>query len=511
MILLAAALIGSSCAPVSSLLGRGEGASPPPEVPREFRGVWIATVDNIDWPSEPGLPAEAQKAELRALLDRAIHLNMNAVVFQVRPTADALYDSPLEPWSYYLTGTQGEPPEPYYDPLAFAIEEAHRRGLELHAWFNPYRAYHPTAPDTFAATHQQRQRPDLVRTYGDLLWLDPGEPDATEHTLGVILDVVRRYDVDGIHLDDYFYPYPTQVQGEDVPFPDAESYARAVASGETLARDDWRRQNVNLLVERIYRSIKQLKPWVKFGISPFGIWRPGYPEQITGFDQYARLYADARLWQQEGWVDYFSPQLYWNIASAGQSFPVLLDWWAAQNTADRHLWPGQATYRIGSEGARSWLPSEIAEQIRLVRAQPEATGTIHFSMQVLERNPEDIAGALVDIYEQPALVPASPWLDAIPPGQPQVDLGAVGGRTLVTLAPGNFEPVWKWVVRVRHGRTWTLDIVPGWHVEVYVDRDGRAPDEVVVSAVDRVGNEGPAFRVVPARPGADRVTAANQE
>ncbi len=301
---------------------------------REFRAAWIATVANIDWPSRPGLTpdAAARRADRHSSTGPQT-VGLNAVVLQVRPTADALYFSALEPWSAYLTGAQGRAPSPWYDPLAFAVDQAHARGLELHAWFNPYRAGHPSGPRRKDLTHISRQRPDLVRRYGDYLWLDPGEPDAVDHSMRVILDVVRRYDIDGVHLDDYFYPYPVTARGRRVQFPDADSYARAQAAGETLGRDDWRRQNVDRFIERLYDGVKAEKPHVKVGISPFGIWRPGYPASVTGFDQYAEIYADARKWWRQGWLDYLAPQLYWSIDSRGQSFPALLDWWAGENAA----------------------------------------------------------------------------------------------------------------------------------------------------------------------------------
>lgn len=470
---------------------RDDTVVPVPAPPHAFRGVWIATVANIDWPSRPGLPVATQQAELSALLDRARALHLNAVILQVRPAGDALYASELEPWSPYLTGQMGRAPEPFYDPLAFAVEEAHRRRLELHAWFNPFRVRHSTYTGAIAATHISRTRPELVRSYGDLLWLDPGEPEARAHSLRVILDVVRRYDIDGIHLDDYFYPYPIQnAAGRDVPFPDSASWARAVAGGTTLGRDDWRRQNVDLFVEQLYREIKQAKPHVRFGISPFGIWRPGHPPGIEGFDAYARLYADARKWLQEGWVDYFSPQLYWPIAQRAQSFPVLLDWWAAQNTSGRHLWPGLFTSRVVEPGARRWAPEEIAAQIRLVQQEPQSTGHVHFSMKALVQQPA-LAALLVDsVYAGPALVPPSPWLDDTPPGAPDLRVVRSGEQVHLALTPPSGEPVWLWVVRYRHGGTWTLDVVPGRHLELPLD-PAWLPETIAVSAVDRLSNEGP--------------------
>ncbi|HLZ55262.1 MAG TPA: family 10 glycosylhydrolase, partial [Verrucomicrobiae bacterium] len=301
--------------------------SPPPP-PREFRGAWLATVANLDWPSQPGMSVATQKAELIALLDHAAQLKLNAVILQVRPMADAVYASPLEPWSEFLTGRMGRGPEPFYDPLAFAVAEAHKRGLELHAWFNPFRVSLPPnqARSPAALNHLSRTHTELVHRYSNLLWLDPGEPAAREHVLNVILDVVRRYDVDGVTFDDYFYPYPDKdADGHAVDFPDNASW-RKYGATSGMSRDEWRRANVNQFVQNTYRSIHALKPWVKFGISPFGIWRPGFPPQIQGLDTYARLYADSRLWLASGWLDYLSPQLYWPVDQREQSFPVLLQW-----------------------------------------------------------------------------------------------------------------------------------------------------------------------------------------
>ena len=459
---------------------------------REFRGAWIATVANIDWPSERGLSTDQQKDELVALLDRAQALGLNAVVFQVRPTADALYFSALEPWSGYLTGRQGRPPSPWYDPLEFAVDEAHARGLELHAWFNPYRAGHPAGSGPTDVTHVSRQRPDLVRSYGEYLWLDPGEPDAADHSLEVILDVVRRYDVDGVHLDDYFYPYPITSGGRRVEFPDAESYARARAAGETLGRDDWRRQNVDRFIERLYAEVKAEKPHVKVGISPFGIWRPGHPASVTGFDQYAEIYADARKWLREGWLDYLAPQLYWSIDSRGQSFPALLDWWGGENVRGRHLWPGLYDSRVLPD-VGGYRPREIVDQVELVRSDDVATGTVHFSIKaLLERSSSLGAQLAAGPYAEPALVPASPWLDAEPPVAPRLAVTRRGDAADVIMLPGDGEPVRQWVVRTRRGGGWSWEIVPVGAGTYVVAGEGRFVEAVAVSAVDDAGNEGPA-------------------
>jgi uncharacterized lipoprotein YddW (UPF0748 family) len=470
------------------------GAIAAPPVAREFRGAWVATVANIDWPSRTGLPVEQQKRELLAILDRAAELRLNAVVFQVRPAGDALYASPLEPWSEYLTGTMGRAPEPMYDPLAFAIEEAHRRGLELHAWFNPYRAGHPTARSAVAADHISRRRPDLVRRYGRYLWMDPGEPDVQDWTVQVVLDVVRRYDVDGVHLDDYFYPYRERdAGGREIPFPDDRSWAAYRATGGTLLRDDWRRDNVDRLIERLHREIRREKPWVRFGVSPFGIWRPGHPAQIRGFDPYAQIYADSRSWLVNGWLDYFAPQLYWPAAQREQSYPVLLEWWVSQNTHGRHIWPGNFSSRVIENGPRRWDAAEIVEQVRLTRAQQGSSGNIHFSMKSLMPGRGDLGQHLAaEAYSGPALVPASSWLSYAPPPRPAARVRADGADAArIELAPVEGGAAWLWVVQSLHGDEWRTQLVPG-HVRAHrLEAAGATPlARVRVTAVNRIGVEG---------------------
>jgi uncharacterized lipoprotein YddW (UPF0748 family) len=483
----------------------------PPPVAREFRGVWVASVANIDWPSRPGLSTWEQQAELIAILNRAVALNLNAIILQVRPAADALYDSPYEPWSEYLTGVEGQAPEPYYDPLAFAVTEAHKRGLELHAWFNPYRARHPSAHGTHARTHVSVTHPDLVRSYGRYEWMDPGEPRVRDETLRVMLDVVRRYDVDGIHIDDYFYPYPEV--GRDsltIPFPDSASYGRYVRAGGTLAVGDWRRENVNTLIRDIYRRTKALKPWVKVGVSPFGIWRPGSPPEVSGFDAYDKLYADSRRWLREGWVDYFVPQLYWPIAQTAQSYPTLLRWWMGENPLGRHVWPGHNTSRAAGS---AWPPDELLEQLRLTRAAG-AGGDVHFSMRALmpangvrrdsvlvgvatQPPAQANAAALADrvraqLYTEPALVPASPWLSKVRPARPRavVEADSATSAWVARLRPGNDRLVRWWTVRVLDDGRWQTWILPGSERRLVVaPRGGSRPARVVVTAVDRYGNE----------------------
>ncbi len=464
----------------------------PPPVPREFRGVWVATVANIDWPSKPGLPVPQQQRELLTILDRAKELHLNAIVFQVRPHADALYKSDIEPWSEYLTGTQGRAPVPFWDPLEFAVREAHARGLELHAWFNPYRAKNDASKSPLASTHIGRTDPSLVKPYGRFLWMDPGEPLVRRRTLRVVLDVVKRYDVDGVHIDDYFYPYPiAQGRGRgDVPFPDNASWAKYRAAKGTLTRDDWRRENVNTLVRELAEAIRAEKPWVKFGISPFGIWRPGSPASVRGFDAYDKLYADARKWLHEGWGDYFSPQLYWPTYKEGQKYPVLLEWWAKENLQRRHLWPGNFTSRAGATGTGSFSVSELLEQIHTTRVHPGAGGNVHFSMRSFVRNQSGMNDTLSDgPYRAAALVPASPWMKAPPPPEPKIDYGRDrSGKRTATLGTVNGERPWLWVVRARTSAGWFYQVLPGDRTS-WTTTTTEDPLDVVISSVNRVGEE----------------------
>ena len=481
--------------------------SVPPPAPREFRAAWVATVANIDWPSKPGLPVDQQRAEALAILDRAQSLKLNAIILQVRPAADALYASSLEPWSEFLTGEQGKAPAPFYDPLQFWIVEAHRRGLELHAWFNPYRARHSAAKSPPAANHISKTNPEVVKTYGAFEWMDPGEPFAARRTLDVISEVVRNNDVDGVHIDDYFYPYPipTPRPGADpaltvisthdptnpppeLDFPDEPSWQRYLAVQGKLSRADWRRQNVDYLVEDIYRTIHRIKPWVRFGVSPFGLGRPDRrPKGIAGFSQYDKLYADAELWLQKGWLDYFAPQLYWPRERKAQDYATLLKYWSQQNPARRHLWPGLFTSSI-NDTPKSWAPEEITRQIDLTRARKGAGGHIHYSMIALMQDRHGISGLLAaGPYAQAALVPATPWLDATAPGAPTLRRE---GETVV-IAAGSGKPAVVYAIWRRQGKQWRFAVQPAVEptVSLTVDPAFGTVETIVVSAVDDLGNE----------------------
>ena len=456
---------------------------------REFRAAWVATVANIDWPSQPGLPIEEQQKEMIALLDRAAALHFNAIILQVRPAADAIYDSPYEPWSYYITGKMGEAPLPHYDPLEFAIQEAHKRGMELHAWFNPYRALHPTNRSEISPDHISRTNPDFVVEYGNFLWLDPGNRDAKEHTLNVILDVVKRYDIDGVHFDDYFYPYPSYADGKD--FPDDASWELAQKNGNTLSRADWRRENVNTLMRELSERIKEVKPHVKFGISPFGIWRPGYPENTTGFDAFSYLYADARLWLQQGWVDYFTPQIYYRIDQDPQPFPVMLEWWIEQNDFDRHMWPGLFTSRL-READGSWPLNEITGQIYTARGFPGVSGTVHFSMRTFMENPGQFNQKMsAGPHAKPSVIPASGWLGSAPETIPQASLNDYGTYLNLQFSAPGTDDVSRWIIRTKTAGNWEIDILPGYRHEInyHIGKSAIRPDSVSVSFLNRLGLE----------------------
>lgn len=463
-----------------------------PKAEREFRAAWVATVANINWPSRPGLPVDSQKMEAVALLDFLKSYNFNAVIFQVRPQADALYKSDLEPWSYYLTGVQGKAPEPYYDPLEFWTEAAHDRGLELHVWLNPYRSHHKAGGPVTDSSIVKR-KPELnVYLKDGYWWFDPSLKATKEHSTAVVMDIIKRYDVDGVHFDDYFYPYREYNKGED--FPDSASYAVYQAGGGKLARGDWRRDAVNSFISNLYKEIKKEKKHVKFGLSPFGIWRPGHPEGICCFDQYEILYADAKLWLNKGWIDYFSPQLYWPIARQNTSFPLLLGWWRDENTVGRHLWPG---INVGDSSARN--VTEIMNQIMIDRGiTPQSKGVIHWSIGQVFKNPNMQKALLAGPYKNGALVPATPWLDKVPPTIPStVNLQKAGDTTVqVSWTHAGEQDVFRWVIYYSFGNTHSYKIMARNDRTVMLPEsilgrnNTRVPiTNIAVAAVDRMGNE----------------------
>lgn len=474
-----------------------------PEPMREFRAAWIATVDNIDFPTKKGLPIERQRAELIDTLDLAKRLRLNAVIFQVRPMADAVYRPGLEPWSEFLTGEMGRPQS--FDPLEFLVAEAHKRGILVHAWFNPYRAYHPAAK-TMSDRHVSKTQPEIVRQYGRYLWLDPTDAAGQKHSLNVIADVVRRYDIDGVHFDDYFYPYiEKDSAGNDLDFPDQKNYDEYLRTAARMSmqtgvkriplnRGDWRRWNVNNFIETVGREIKKIKPQIMYGISPFGIWRPMPELGIQGFDAYEGLYADSKKWLRDGTVDYFVPQLYWETARRPQSFPVLLEWWKSQNIKKRHVWPGLAAYRIGSN--ENWSAGELLNQIALTRGSAETRGAVHFSFKSLRNDLGGVQQALTDgPYKRDALIPISPWIKAPRPASPRVSI--VRGNELVNVnwtERGKRKAFW-YVVYAKDKEGWSYSILPAGERAISLSAD-RQIEEILVTSVDRLGNESSPRRII---------------
>ncbi|MFK7851523.1 MAG: glycoside hydrolase family 10 protein [Akkermansiaceae bacterium] len=437
----------------------------PPQVTREFRAAWIASVYNIDWPSAKGLSSSSQKAEIRAILDRLKSLRMNAAIVQIRPHADALYSSKIEPWSPWLTGKMGK--SPGYDPLTYWIEQAHSRGIEVHAWFNPFRAL-TNVNNPVSKDHISRSKPYVIRRYGSKLWADPAHPETRRRALDTILDVVRRYDIDGVHLDDYFYPYPKG----NLRFNDGKSPAQ-------------RRAYVDSFVKDMYSSVKKQKPWVRVGISPFGIWRPGVPSGIeAGVDSYEDLAADSRKWLKNGWLDYLAPQLYWRIEPRKQSYTALLEWWRGQGT--RPVWPGIATTRIQSTEDPGRPASEIINQINLSRKIGKNwVGHIHWSVSGLMKNQGGISSSLAKVYTQPVAVPPMPWLSKSPPPPPHLSAKATGAKTTIRWSSRSSA---KMAIHGRYRGTWrTIAIIPSKTNGAVIQK----PDAVAITALDRFGNASP--------------------
>ena len=400
---------------------------------RQLRGVWIATVKNIDWPSRTGLTVAKQQAEYVKILDNAARRKLNAVFVQVRPASDALYRSELEPWSQYLTGTAGK--DPGWDPLPFLVTEAHRRGLAFHAWFNPYRAAYDTDTAKLPASHPARTHPDWVVKYGDRLYYNPGLPQVRDHVTRVVADVVKRYDIDGVHFDDYFYPYP----GGGGAFADSAAFS-AYGKGRKLA--DWRRANVDALVAQVHDAVHATRQGVAFGISPFGIWRNKAQDPTgsatNGMSAYDSIYADARSWIRSGSVDYVMPQLYWPIGFKIADYKALVPWWAREvKGTGVGLYIGQALYRVGTSDDRTWRKAgEMSAHLTLNRKYPQVDGDVYFSATQLASNPLGVMDRLAtDHYSRPALLPLGKDDGTAAPAKP-IGLSVDGSGLRWTATPG---------------------------------------------------------------------------
>ena len=387
----------------------------------EFRGVWVATVDNIDFPSTKFLSTESQKAEFISLLDMHKRNGMNAVVVQIRPAADAFYPSQYEPWSEWLTGTQGKPPSPYYDPLEFMITETHKRGMEFHAWMNPYRAVFDIKRSSIAPTHITKIHPEWFINYGGVKYFDPGNKEVQQYVTNIVKDVVSRYNVDAIHFDDYFYPY--RIAGRE--FSDTASFRKY---GNGMDRDTWRRSNVDSIIVMLGSTIKREKPFCKFGISPFGVWRnidkdPEGSNTKAGQTNYDDLYADILLWLKMKWIDYVVPQLYWEFGQKVVGFETLIDWWS-RHAYGRQLYIGHGIYRTMESKSYAWKNrNELPNQIKKLREYPQVQGSVFFSSSTFNSNPNGWSDSLKNnYYKYPAIVPPMNWIDSVKPAQPEIVL-----------------------------------------------------------------------------------------
>ncbi|MFN8353875.1 MAG: family 10 glycosylhydrolase [Spirosomataceae bacterium] len=493
-----------------SCRSQNQGFSPSPK--REFRAVWIATVDNIDWPQRGSYDAETQKQEFINILNSHQQSGINALFVQVRPASDAFFAKSTEPWSEWLTGQQGKAPEPFYDPLEFMINEAHQRGFEFHAWLNLNRAVHKSAR-TVAADNISKTHPEWILTYDGQKLLNFGLPEVRQYITNVVVNVVKNYDVDGIHFDDYFYPYTAVGQ----VLRDTDTF-RNFPNGFTDI-ESWRRNNTDLLIKQIADAIKATKPYVKFGISPFGVWRnkkvdPSGSETSAGQTSYDNLYADTRKWVQEGWIDYIAPQVYFSQSFRLVPYKSLVSWWT-QYSFNRHLYIGQGAYRVsGNDRDSGWhQPTELPSQVRYNRQYAQIQGSIFFSSKSITNNPRGIRDSLrTNLYRYPALIPTMPWKDNTPPLSPQSLAYEVNNNGTVSLywqAPekaADGDTAYYYVVyRFEKGEVVDLskpDHIAGFAREpMFVDRIALADKKYLylVTAVDRLHNESMASKEVKVR------------
>lgn len=440
------------------------------EPTREFRAAWVATVFNLDWPSRAGLSAAQQKAELLQILNSAAKLRLNAIILQVRPTADALYASSYEPWSGWLSGAGVNPG---WDPLAFAITEGHKRGIEIHAWFNPFRV--TVSGKAVGKGHVSSTMRSYLLSAGSTTMLNPSASASQNHVIKVIMDVVKRYDIDGVHLDDYFYPYPPN---------------NKVADGRSPSQ---RRDAVNSFVKRLYTEVKSAKPWVRVGISPFGVWRPGYPSNVkAGVDAYEHLACDAYTWIKKGWVDYLAPQLYWRIGG-DQCFASLMQWWSAINPS-RPIWPGIASQRIKSKEDPTRTAAEIGAQIDYSRKLArQSAGQLFWSWTSIKENRGGLNAQLASRYVSAAVTPAMPWSGTARPQAPQF-VAQDAGKVCKLTWQATDRSARTWAVQARiNGYWYVLCVLPSYQKTVSLPASmlSRA-DRLALRPISACGNSGQA-------------------
>ncbi len=405
----------------------------------EMRAVWVATAKNIDYPSSKYLSSKQQQDEFIKMLDLFKSIGINAIFFQVRPAADAFYESQYEPWSEWLCGKQGKRPDPFYDPLKFMINQAHKRNMEFHAWINPFRAVATIEHANIAPDHISKRKPEWIFTYGINKYFNPGIPEVREYTTKIIVDIVKRYDIDGIHFDDYFYPYPERNnKNKMIPIPDKATFNKY---GRNFSKiEDWRRNNMDNFINSTNNAIKDVKPTMKFGIGPSGIWRnKGYDpdgSNTRGFAHYDYLYADVIKWLREGWIDYVSPQLYWNIGHSAADYVELVNWWS-RHTYGRHLYIGQGVYNAANDAPnKKWRnPNELPNQMRINRANPKVLGEVFYKASSIKRNALGFNDSLrTNFYKKDVLPPVMAWLQQLLPPRPPTDLLAmkIGKQYMIT-------------------------------------------------------------------------------
>ena len=386
---------------------------------REFRAAWITTFTNLDWPSRRGLKSEDQQKEFLQLLQKFKATNLNAVIVQVRASSDAFYESKYSPWSEWLTGVQGAPPIPYYDPLEFMLKHCHSHNMEFHAWFNPLRAISHDRFSSVTKDHITSKKPEWFFHYGESYYYNPGIPEVRQYIVDVIMEVVEKYDVDGIHLDDYFYPYTIKKQA----IPDASTFKKYNRGFKDIK--DWRRDNINLLIQDISKAIKAKKAHVKFGISPLAIWRnkkqdPLGSDTNSGQTSYDNLYCDTKLWMEKGWMDYIAPQLYWSTDNLYANFNKLLNWWNSKTYKSMHLYIGHALYKLDLKQRRNFKTQQLIDQVTLARINSRSQGSIYFRAKAFNKNHQNFQNTFRQtIYQYPALIPTMPWIDSIPPNAPE--------------------------------------------------------------------------------------------
>ena len=462
---------------------------------REFRAAWIQSVNG----QFRGMPTEKLKQNLIGQLNSLQKAGINAIIFQVRPEADALYASRLEPWSRFLTGVQGKAPEPYWDPMQFMIDECHKRGMEFHAWINPYRTK-TTLKSELAPNHVYNIHPEWFVTYGDQLYFDPALPESRRHICMVVSDIVSRYDVDAIHMDDYFYPYP--IKGKD--FPDDASFARF--GGGFSNKGDWRRSNVNVLIKKLHETIREIKPWVKFGVSPFGIYRNESSDPLgsktKGLQNYDDLYADVLLWAREGWIDYNIPQIYWHIGHPVADYETLVKWWA-RNTENRPLFIGQSVMNtVQNADPKNPSINQLPRKMALQRGYQTIGGSCQWPASAVVENAGKYRDALIAEYHKyPALPPVFDFMDNEAPAnvRKMKPVWTEDGYILFWTAPKYKEEMNRAIQYVvyRFNDKEKVNIDDPSHI-VAITRDnfyklpyedGKTKYRYVVTALDRLHNE----------------------